>query len=105
MKRLMLLAVFALALGASVGAPIASAQILDGPDAQPPTGALKPDPAVTLNPPAPLPGPGTPVYRASECIGAVVNGVCNGTVIDTEPARPRCHGTLLPDGSCTGPMY
>ena len=74
-----------------------------GPVAQPP--ATAPDPAVSLNPPARTPGPGTPIYNASECIGAVVNGVCNGALIDTEPMRPRCHGTLLPDGSCTGPVF
>ena len=43
--------------------------------------------------------------QSQGCFGAVVNGVCNGTVIDTEPARPRCHGTLLPDGTCTGPVF
>ncbi len=126
MKRLFLLARFALVLGlvASVWAGIASAQVHYGPNAKPPSGgvvgkpdtgpvygpaaqppATAPDPAVSLNPPARGPGSGTPIYNASECIGAVVNGVCNGTVIDTEPMRPRCHGTLLPDGSCTGPVF
>jgi len=113
MKCLFLLARFALVLGlgASVWAGIASAQVHYGPNAKPPSGGVVgkpgtgPDPAVSLNPPARTPGPGTPIYNASECIGAVVNGVCNGTVIDTEPMRPRCHGTLLPDGSCTGPVF
>jgi len=47
---------------------------------------------------------GQPVYDANECIGAVVNGVCHGSVIDTNPARPRCYGTML-NGQCTGPMF
>jgi hypothetical protein len=44
------------------------------------------------------------VYRASECIGAVVNGTCHGAVIDTQRMRPRCHGTMI-GGSCTGPQF
>jgi hypothetical protein len=44
---------------------------------------------------------GTPVYAPGECIGAVVNGVCHGSVIDTMPNRPRCHGTMI-NGQCTG---
>ena len=117
MKRL--LALFALALGTSVWAGLAKADVLYGPNARPPlgvvgvpgtgpvrgSGVVHPDPVVTLQPPATLPGEGVPIYRASECIGAVVAGVCNGTVIDTEPMRPRCHGTLLPDGTCTGPVF
>jgi len=47
---------------------------------------------------------GQKVYRASECIGAVVNGVCHGSVIDTDPARPTCHGAWVA-GRCTGPQY
>ena len=124
MKRLALATLFALGLGASVWAGIAAAQVHYGPNAKLPSGgvvgkpgtgpvydpaaqppATAPDPAVSLNPPAPLPGPGTPIYNASECIGAVVNGVCNGTMIDTEPTRPRCYGTLMPNGTCTGPMF
>ena len=104
MKRLILAALFALAVGASVWSGVAAAQAHRSRVVQPPPSSTAPDPAVSLNPPAHTPGPGTPIYRASECIGAVVNGVCNGTVIDTEPRRPRCHGTLLPDGTCTGPV-
>lgn len=47
---------------------------------------------------------GQPVYHPSECIGAVVNGVCHGSVIDTNPGRPRCYGTML-NGQCIGPMF
>jgi hypothetical protein len=49
-------------------------------------------------------GSGIPVYCARECIGAVIGGVCNGSVIDTNPGRPRCYGTML-NGQCTGPMF
>jgi hypothetical protein len=48
--------------------------------------------------------PGTPVYSANECIGAVVNGRCHGSVIDTQPMRPRCYGQMI-GGQCTGPMF
>jgi hypothetical protein len=48
--------------------------------------------------------PGTPVYSANECIGAVVNDRCHGSVIDTQPARPRCYGQMI-GGQCTGPMF
>jgi len=47
---------------------------------------------------------GVPVYAPSECIGPIVNGVCEGSVIDTMPNRPVCHGTML-NGVCTGPMF
>jgi hypothetical protein len=47
---------------------------------------------------------GIPVYAPRECIGAVVNGVCHGSVIDTMPMRPRCYGTMI-GGRCTGPMF
>ena len=45
-----------------------------------------------------------PVYRAHECIGAVVNGVCHGSVIAPPDLKPRCHGAML-NGQCTGPMF
>lgn len=46
---------------------------------------------------------GEPVYRAQDCIGAVVNGVCNGSTGATQP-RATCYGQML-NGQCTGPMY
>jgi hypothetical protein len=46
----------------------------------------------------------TKVYRADDCIGAVVNGVCHGSVIDTDPAREKCHGAWI-NGQCTGPQF
>jgi len=43
---------------------------------------LQQDPPVTTQ-------SGTPVYPAEDCIGAVVNGVCHGSVISTDP-MPEC---------------
>ena len=47
---------------------------------------------------------GQPVYRQTECIGAVVNGVCNGSILPNAGYHPTCYGTML-NGQCTGPMY
>lgn len=53
---------------------------------------------------------GTPMIPASECIGAVVNGVCHGTPSPDAQIRsqtgqlPRCHGTMV-SGQCTGPVF
>lgn len=46
---------------------------------------------------------GQPVYRAQDCIGAVVNGVCHGS---TGAAQPQaiCYGQML-NGQCTGPRF
>lgn len=46
---------------------------------------------------------GQPVYRAQDCIGAVVNGVCHGS---TGAAQPQavCYGQVL-NGQCTGPQF
>jgi len=49
------------------------------------------------------PTPGTPVYPAADCIGAVVNGVCHGSVIP-EGVPKRCYGQML-NGQCTGPQF
>ena len=46
---------------------------------------------------------GQKVYRADECIGAVVNGQCHGSIIPKGYA-PTCYGTML-NGQCTGPMF
>jgi len=43
------------------------------------------------------------VFPASDCIGAVVNGICHGSVIDTGQGM-TCHGEML-DGKCTGPLF
>lgn len=46
---------------------------------------------------------GQKVYRADECVGAVVNGQCHGSIIPRGNA-PTCYGTML-NGQCTGPMF
>lgn len=90
-----------------LAAPGARNQYLNALSAAVQSGALSPDEAMELWS-APdtgtLDGAGTPVYSAGECIGPVVAGVCHGSVIDTNPARPRCYGTML-NGQCTGPMF
>lgn len=47
---------------------------------------------------------GQPVYPASDCIGAVVNGVCHGSILPRQAVPVRCFGTML-NGKCTGPMF
>jgi len=45
----------------------------------------------------------TPIYNSSECIGAVVNGRCAGT-INPNPSnvlRKKCYGTMI-NGECQG---
>jgi hypothetical protein len=46
---------------------------------------------------------GTPMYNSDECIGAVVNGRCTGT-ISPDPSnvlRKKCYGTII-NGECHG---
>ena len=50
--------------------------------------------------PAPLGG--TAVYSAGQCIGPVIMGVCQGSIVGVPAAR--CYGTML-NGQCTGPMF
>lgn len=50
-----------------------------------------------------LPGDGEPVISSSDCIGAVVNGVCHGTPAPGA-ATATCHGQMVA-GVCTGPMF
>ena len=47
---------------------------------------------------------GTPVYTADECTGAIVNGVCHGSVIPDKAHREKCYGEML-FGKCTGPQF
>lgn len=47
---------------------------------------------------------GIPVYGAGQCIGAVVNGVCNGTIQQNGSFPRVCHGQMV-GGICTGPMF
>ena len=46
---------------------------------------------------------GQPVISSSDCIGAVVNGVCQGTPAPGAPMA-TCHGQMVA-GVCTGPMF
>jgi hypothetical protein len=47
---------------------------------------------------------GKTVYSASECVGPVIMGKCEGSVISNGGYHPTCHGELL-NGQCTGPMF
>lgn len=47
---------------------------------------------------------GSKVYSSEECIGAVVNGVCHGSILPKPGYRKTCHGTMI-NGQCTGPMF
>jgi len=46
---------------------------------------------------------GQPVYRAQDCIGAVVNGVCHGSTGAAQPMA-TCYGQML-NGQCIGPQF
>ena len=48
--------------------------------------------------------PGTPVYSSDECVGAIVNGVCHGSIIPKSAVPVRCYGTMI-NGQCTGAMF
>jgi hypothetical protein len=47
---------------------------------------------------------GNAVYDADDCIGAVVNDVCHGTINPSIQPVAHCYGTMIND-QCTGPMY
>lgn len=47
---------------------------------------------------------GSKVYSSDECIGAVVNGVCHGSILPKSGYHKTCHGTMI-NGQCTGPMF
>lgn len=54
---------------------------------------------------APNIGGGQTVYSLGECIGAVVMGVCHGSILpDDSRPHPICYGQML-NGICTGPMF
>ena len=65
---------------------------------------LDPSRIPTVNPPAGSHPVGTTVYPASSCVGAVVNGVCNGQLMPDGGYHPVCYGTML-YGQCTGPQF
>lgn len=68
--------------------------------------------AVGTRPPSRGPQPGqTPsvaedgkVYDAGECIGAIVNGRCRGTILPNKGYHPTCYGQWI-NGQCTGPLF
>ena len=52
---------------------------------------------------------GHKVYPDGTCIGAMINGVCNGTPsprarIEQGVTNKRCYGEMI-NGRCTGPMF
>ncbi len=47
---------------------------------------------------------GKPVYSARECVGPVIMGECQGSIIPNAAYHPTCHGEFL-NGQCTGPMF
>jgi len=54
---------------------------------------------------APNIGEGQTAYSPNECIGAVVNGQCHGSILpDYSRPHPTCYGQML-NGMCTGPMF
>ena len=54
---------------------------------------------------APNFGDGQTVYTPNECIGAIVNGQCHGSILpDYSRPHPTCYGQML-NGMCTGPMF
>ena len=65
---------------------------------------LDPSRIPTVNPPAGSHPVGTTVYPPSSCVGAVVNGVCNGQLMPDGGYHPVCYGTML-YGQCTGPQF
>ena len=44
------------------------------------------------------------VYSPSECIGAIVNGECHGSILPNTAYHQTCHGEML-NGQCTGPLF
>jgi hypothetical protein len=47
---------------------------------------------------------GTTVYSASECVGPVIMGKCQGSIIPSGAYHPTCYGEFLNE-QCTGPMF
>ena len=61
-------------------------------------------PAITTGSGAPM-GWGQTVYSSQECIGAVVNGQCYGSILPNYSGpHPTCYGQMI-NGMCTGPMF
>jgi hypothetical protein len=49
-------------------------------------------------------GAGQTVYSSDDCIGAVVNGVCYGTIAPGAPSLGTCYGEMT-GGVCAGAMF
>jgi len=47
---------------------------------------------------------GQPVYSSLECVGPIVMGTCQGTILPQSAYHPTCYGTML-NGQCTGPCF
>lgn len=47
---------------------------------------------------------GKTVYSARECVGPVIMGECQGSIVPSAAYHPTCHGEFL-NGQCTGPMF
>ena len=47
---------------------------------------------------------GGKVYSSEECIGPVVMGRCQGSILPNKAYHPTCHGEWL-NGQCTGPLF
>jgi hypothetical protein len=85
-----------------------------GRDCQRPTSAFRQGPPIVQEEEstsvesvivAPNIGGGQTVYSPSECIGAVVMGVCHGSILpEYSRPHPTCYGQML-NGICTGPMF
>jgi hypothetical protein len=50
------------------------------------------------------PRSGQKVYNVSECIGPIIMGVCQGSILPNQAYHPTCYGQML-NGNCTGPMF
>jgi len=52
---------------------------------------------------------GNAIYYADDCIGAVVNGVCHGTINPSIQPVAHCYETMINgqmfNGQCTGPQF
>lgn len=46
---------------------------------------------------------GRRVYDYSECVGPVIMGRCEGSIVPNRTYHPTCHGAWL-NGRCTGPI-
>lgn len=47
---------------------------------------------------------GSMVYSADECIGPVIAGRCEGSILPHGGHHETCYGEML-NGICTGPMF